>query len=88
MVEIYDMQTGLLNMHKCLFSRHHDYHETNRNIEKSETRSRSDILVTSIPLAGVTPCDVVLGVASFPGSACLPRELVAARRRGFSREVR
>jgi len=22
----------------------------------------------------VTPCDVVLGVASFPGSACLPRE--------------
>ena len=25
-------------------------------------------------VAGVTPCDVVLGVASFPGSACLPRK--------------
>jgi len=32
------------------------------------------VTVTSILLAGVTPCDVVLGVTSFPGSACLPRE--------------
>ena len=42
--------------------------------EKPKTPKVVGVSVTSILLAGVTPCDVVLGVASFPGSACLPRE--------------